>query len=251
MPHFTSQGRKIFYREQGSGPLIVLLHGNTASSACHTGELEYFGKRFRVVAMDGPGVGQSERISDWPHHWWLQVAHDAAALVEHLGCGAAVFMGTSGGGVASLLAAIHHGKLVRAVIADSCVENWTPDEVSRLTDSRSKISLGQIAFWRNAHGDDWQTVVAADTAMIRSWQDSGICFFDGRLGEIRCPVLLTDSLGDDLLPRVDEEVRRMAREIPDCRTLLVTDGRHPMMWSRAADSRRAADEFLATLPAEA
>jgi valacyclovir hydrolase len=247
MPFFTSQGKRLFYREQGEGPLLVVLHGNTASSACHGGELDHFGKGFHAVAMDAFGTGQSERAADWPHHWWLHTAHDAAALVEHVGGGPAVLVGASGGAVAGLLAAIHYGERVRAVVADSCVENWTPEEVKRLSESRSRMSLGQIAFWQHAHGDDWHAVVASDTAMIKSWEATGISFYDGRLSKVRCPVLLTDSLRDELLPRVGEEVCRMASEIRDCRVYLANDGRHPMMWSRAEDFRRESDSFLGAI----
>jgi valacyclovir hydrolase len=248
MAHFTANGHRLFYRERGSGPLLLLLHGNTASSACHAGEIDYFSNRYRVVAMDAFGVGQSERGDVWPHHWWLQTAHDAASLIAHFAEGPAIVMGPSGGGVAALLMAIHHPECVRAVVADSCVETWTPEEVTRLVADRSRLSLGQIAFWQHAHGDDWHAVVQSDTAMILSWQQTGISFYDGRVSEIRCPVLLSDSLADELLPRTAEQVSLMAQAIPNCRTLLADSGRHPLMWSRPDEFRRVADLFLANLP---
>jgi len=247
MPHFSVNGRRLFYREKGSGPLLLLLHGNTSSSACHEGEIEHFSDRYHVVAMDAFGVGQSERSAVWPHQWWLEMAHDAAGLVDILGEGPAIVMGPSGGGVTALLMAIHRPEHVRAVIADSCVETWTPEEVSGLIADRSRMSLGQIAFWQQAQGDDWHAVVQSDTAMIRSWQPTGLNFYDGRLGEIRSPVLLTDSLADELLVRIAEQVARMCQSIPDCRALLTNSGRHPLMWSRPDEFRRAADSFLASM----
>lgn len=247
MPYFSHNGHRLFYREEGRGALLVILHGNTASSACHAGELEYFGKRVHCAAPDFLGTGQSERVAELPKDWWKEGAGAAAALVEHLASGPALVMGPSGGGVAALLMAIHYPDKVRAVVADSCVERWTPQEVERIVEERARLSVGQIAFWKNAHGDDWDKVVSADTEMIRKWLPTGFDFFDGRLGEIACPVLLTDSLGDELLPRVGPQVSSMLAQIPDARAYLVMDGKHPMMWSRAEEFRRASDAFLASV----
>ena len=87
MPYFTSNHHRLFYREQGSGPLLLILHGNTASSAHHAliGDLDYFARRYRVVAPDFLGCGQSDRLAMWPLDWWAQGGRDAAALVQHLG----------------------------------------------------------------------------------------------------------------------------------------------------------------------
>jgi pimeloyl-ACP methyl ester carboxylesterase len=244
---FIANGHRLFYVEEGRGAPLVILHGNTSSSAMHEEELEHFGKRHHAVGIDFWGTGRSERIAEWPKRWWWNAAEDAAALVRHLGEGPAVFVGTSGGGVAALLAAIHYPETVKAVIADSCVATWRPEEVDAMMAGRSRLSLGQIAFWQKAHGDGWQTVVERDTEMIRSYATTGIDFFEGRLAEIACPVLLTDSLGDEMLPRVGEEICRMTREIPDCRALIVNDGRHPMMWSRAEEFRRVSDAFLSAV----
>ena len=210
----------------------------------HAGELEYFGKRFHVAAPDFLGVGKSDRLKPWPKDWWWRAARDAGALVEHMGEGPAVVIGTSGGGVAALRLAFERPDLVRAVVADSCVAVWRPGDVQALLAGRGRLSLGQMAFWQKAHGDDWQSVVEADTEMIGGFLETGIDFYEGRLGEIRCPVLLTDSLADEMLPRVAEQVPEMARQIPDCRVFLAEAGRHPLMWSGAEEFRRAADAFL-------
>ena len=106
MPFFHSHHHHLFYREQGSGELLLILSGNTASSALHKAELEYFGRRFHAAALDFLGTGQSERLATWPQDWWQQGARDALTLVDHLGAREAIFMGTSGGAVAALWAAI-------------------------------------------------------------------------------------------------------------------------------------------------
>jgi valacyclovir hydrolase len=43
MPFFNNNDHQLFYREVGTGPLLLILPGNTASSACHEGEMQHFG----------------------------------------------------------------------------------------------------------------------------------------------------------------------------------------------------------------
>jgi len=122
MPFFKHDGRQLFYRTEGSGPLLLVLPGNTASSASHVGELAAFSRSYQVTALDPLGTGRSDRIALWPETWWEQNAHAAASLVAHLGYEHCIAMGTSGGGITALLLALICPARVRAVIADSCVE---------------------------------------------------------------------------------------------------------------------------------
>ncbi len=245
MPSFTHQNHRLFYREQGSGPLLLVLPGNTASSACHQGELDYFSDRFHVVSMDFWGTGQSDRMEHWPEDWYLQAARDAAALVIHLGETNAIFMGTSGGAAVALLAGIHCPGQVQAVIADSICERFLPEMVDFLLVDRGTRNQGQVQFWSFAHGADWPAVVDADTEMVAHFGRSGGDYFRGRLAEIRCPVLITGSLKDNLIPQLGPDNISMAAQIADCQLYLVNQGGHPLMWSNAQSFRRTADLFLA------
>jgi len=112
---------------------------------------------------------------------------------------------------------------------------------------RALRTEGQVAFWRAAHGDDWAQVVDADTAMIAAYGETGLDYFGGRLGQIACPVLLSASLTDSLLPDIAPQLCAMAQQIARSRLLLVNAGDHPLMWSRPADFRATADAFLGML----
>ncbi len=65
MAYFTWNGKHIHYRENGAGELLLILPGNTASSICHQGELDHFGKAYHAVAIDFLGTGKSDRESEW------------------------------------------------------------------------------------------------------------------------------------------------------------------------------------------
>jgi pimeloyl-ACP methyl ester carboxylesterase len=247
MPYLEHQRHRLSYREQGCGPLLVILPGNTASSACHDGELAYFGERYHAVALDFWGTGRSDRLPVWPDTWWEQGAHDVAALVTHLGESPAIVVGCSGGAAIALLTAIEHPECVRAVIADSEVERCPAAHLEAALAERAQRTADQVAFWQHAHGTDWEQVVEADTAMVRRFGELGGDYFHGRLGEIRCPVLFTASLSDPALPQVGEQLLNMARQVPDSRAYLHSQGDHPLMWSQAAVFRRVCDSFVLEL----
>jgi len=244
MPFFTHQQQQLFYREHGSGPLLLILPGNTASSASHLGELAHFGQRYRAVALDFPGTGQSQRVAVWPRNWWADVAGAAVALLDQLGAERCLAVGASGGAAVALRLAIDHPERVAAVIADSVVAHIPADELRPLLAERARRTAGQVAFWRQAHGDDWKQVVDADTAMLASHLATGIDYFEGKLAQIACPVLLTASLTDTLLPAVASQLCAMAQQIPASCLFLSNGGDHPLMWSRPDEFRAVADAFL-------
>jgi len=244
MPFFTFHNHKLFYREQGHGKTIIVLPGNTASSALHLGELEYFGKNFHAVSLDFWGTGQSDRLACWPDNWYKECAHDAAALVQHLDVGKAALLGTSGGAWVALWTAILHPDKISAVVADSEVMVYPPALLKQHLSTRLERSEGQRRFWRDAHGPDWEQVVDADTDMLNRQADAGGRLLDERLQEITCPVLITASLEDPLLPDVARQSAEMANIIPDARLYLSNKGQHPFMWSNPGEFRYICDWFL-------
>ncbi len=248
MPFFIVQNHRIFYREQGSGPLLILLHGNTASSVYLAGELEHFAARgYHAVAFDFWGCGQSERLAGWTTDWWARGGRDALALSAHLGQERPILVGSSGGAVAALLAALDAPDAVRAVIADSLTDAHRPENLRAEVASRRRCLPAQIDFWSRAHGADWKDVVEEDNRLMLRLADEDGRFFRQDLAGIRCPVLFTASLTDDLIPDAGEAALRMARQIPDSQVFLVNAGSHPLMGSRPVEFRAAADSFLARI----
>lgn len=52
---------KLFYLEKGSGPPLILLHGNGESGDYFQHQMEYFSREYRVIAPDTRGHGRSPR----------------------------------------------------------------------------------------------------------------------------------------------------------------------------------------------
>ncbi|MGD1994530.1 MAG: alpha/beta hydrolase [Anaerolineae bacterium] len=244
MPYFTYRQLRLFYREQGQGPLLLILPGSTASSAAHLGELAYFGERTHTVALDFPGTGQSERMDVWPDDWWLEGARAAVRLMDHLSAAQAVAIGTSGGGVAALLMAQLVPDRVRAVVADSCVMRQPPEVLRAEVANRRQRQPGAVEFWQAMHGEDWERVVEADSDLLLRLAQRDGRFFERSLSDIRCPVLLSGSLRDSMLFNGAAQMVEMASQIPEAQLYLVNGGDHPLMWTRPELFRRAVDVFL-------
>ncbi len=87
-------GGIVSYREAGTGPALVLLHGIGNQSGSWVRQLEAFGARFRAVAWDAPGYGESDRLpAESPTA--ADYAGALAGLLDALGVARAVLVGSS------------------------------------------------------------------------------------------------------------------------------------------------------------
>jgi pimeloyl-ACP methyl ester carboxylesterase len=96
-------GHRVFYRSGGSGPVIVLVHGITSTSATWANVLPYLAEQFTVIAPDLLGHGESAKPrGDYSLGAYASGVRD---LLIALGHERATFVGHSlGGGVAMQLA---------------------------------------------------------------------------------------------------------------------------------------------------
>lgn len=229
-------------------PTLLLLPGNSASSALHRGEIDHYCRGFRVICPDYCGYGRSHRLSELPDDFWMQNAVMCSELLASLGISRAIVMGTSGGGLISLCLAIHNPGLVQAVIADSIPGDYIPPEVAEhVVKGRCARTRFQRRMWERAHGPDWEDVVEADSRLLLRASRLECGPYHGRVSEISCPVLFTGSLADDLIPGIGGRIRDVADRIENSRVALHPSGWHPFMWSMARTFRQEADQFLKSL----
>ncbi|HEY0554257.1 MAG TPA: alpha/beta hydrolase [Thermoanaerobaculia bacterium] len=102
---FEREGVRLFAVEAGTGRAIVMLHGGMSSHLSSLPFLVPLIPRYRVLAPDLRGSGQS-------HYGGLlsfdQLADDVEALLDHLGIAKAVIGGASGGSGVALRFALRH-----------------------------------------------------------------------------------------------------------------------------------------------
>jgi pimeloyl-ACP methyl ester carboxylesterase len=114
----TLHGHSVAYRQAGSGPVVVLVHGITSSSATWGRVLGDLARRFTVIAPDLAGHGESDK----PKGDYSLGAHASTVrdLLVALGHERATFVGHSlGGGVVLQLSYQFPERCERLVLVDS------------------------------------------------------------------------------------------------------------------------------------
>lgn len=105
MPIFELPDAKtLHYREEGSGPPLVLVHGSPGDSRSWARVVPHLRDRFRVLAIDLPGYGGSDGVSDEPVGRAALMGAAVARLAESLGRPVRL-AGHSYGGVVAIQAA--------------------------------------------------------------------------------------------------------------------------------------------------
>jgi 3-oxoadipate enol-lactonase len=115
MPIIRVNGAALYYEEHGTGPeTIVFAHGLLWSCRMFDAQVALFKERYRCVAFDFRGQGQSEVTRSGYDMETLY--EDAVALIEQLGCAPCHFLGLSMGGFLGLRIAARHPELLRSLI---------------------------------------------------------------------------------------------------------------------------------------
>ena len=115
-----SNGVRLHYLEQGSGPPVVFLHGNgmMADDFLACGLLGTTGRQHRSYAFDRPGFGYSER--PWTQSWSARAqARLLPAAFANLGIHRPVVYGHSWGALVALALAIDHPDDVAGLVLAS------------------------------------------------------------------------------------------------------------------------------------
>ncbi|WP_338769179.1 alpha/beta hydrolase [Massilia sp. METH4] len=113
----TVDGVKLHYLRRGAGPVVVLLHGNGATSLDFelSGLIDMLAREHTVIAFDRPGFGYSDR----PRSTVWTPAEQAALLgkaLKELHVEQAVVAGHSWGTLVALAMAMDHPGLVRGLV---------------------------------------------------------------------------------------------------------------------------------------
>ena len=113
----TKDGRQIYYKDWGKGPVVTFSHGWPLSSDAWDGQMLFLAQRgFRVVAHDRRGHGRSTQTSvgnDMDGY-----ADDLAAVIEALDLKEATLVGqsTGGGEVARYIGRYGTKRVAKAVL---------------------------------------------------------------------------------------------------------------------------------------
>ena len=217
--------------------ILLFLHGNTASSNMYAQIAEKYKQHYRVVLIDFLGHGKSDRLDEFPVDLWFYEAQQVIAFLKEKQYTDVNIIGTSGGAMVALNAALEAPELVVKVIADSFQGEQANKAFTQnllIDRKRAKEDPGARAFYAYMHGSDWAQIVDQDTdAVIRHEKEIGR-FFHQPLHELKADILLTGSRKDEFMCAVSEHYledvyKNMLSQIGHGKMHLFSSGGHPAM----------------------
>ncbi len=112
LQHLGAEGARLYYRDDGAGPAVVLIHGWLLDSTVWRGQVASWASRLRVLRPDRRGFGASTATPNL-----AEDARDVVRLLDHLGIRRAAVVGMSQAArIALHLADIQPGRVACLVL---------------------------------------------------------------------------------------------------------------------------------------
>ena len=259
MPTLAVRGGSLHYERQGSGPLLLAMHGIGGNARSWRHQLAGLADAYTVVAWDARGYGGS---SDPDRAFTIDdYADDVAALLDGLGAPRAHLLGISWGGVIALAAYRRHPARVETLLlADTYRGGGTlpPDERDRRLAARLAVTDGlspvQLARERApalfAPGADPSLIAEAESIMAEvhpaGYRQAAIALAHAdetdTLPRIAVPTLVLCGEQDGVLPLPESE--HLARAIPGARLVVIPRAGHASNQEQPKTFNAAVHAFL-------
>jgi pimeloyl-ACP methyl ester carboxylesterase len=269
-----ANGLNFHYLEWGDSgnPTMLLLHG--FAQTCHSWDFVALGfsDRFRVIALDQRGHGDSDWAHDGDYSPETQ-QHDIAAIVSALGLRDFVLMGLSMGGRNSFTYAANHSEQVRGlVVVDAGPENMRAgsENIRRFVQQDDELDSvdafvervlsynprrkpeqirGSIMHnLRQLPNGKWtwkyDRALRSPGRRIGSDPETAERLW-GYLEALRCPTMIVRGGQSDVIAM--DTADRMQARIPDCRIATVERAGHLVMGDNPAGFQQVVTEFIESL----
>ena len=260
MPKLAVAGGEIYYEEAGAGHPLIFISGLNGVSRYWQPQLAVFGARFRVIAYDQRGTGQSDRLQ---REFSIdQMAAEVVALMDALKIERAHIVGMSTGGAIGQTLAIEQPQRVARLVLCS---TWTHCDpwFRRLFEARREMyrqcgpELHAMfhPLWLyppdyvNAHdaeidADRKKAAGNAPPVEVSIGRINALLAFDRRAGlsRIQTPTLVMASDNDYITPSYYSEA--LARAIPGAKLVIPHGGGHSFTKTRPEEFNRTVLEFL-------
>jgi 3-oxoadipate enol-lactonase len=260
MSFVENNGAKIYWDDEGSGEPLLLIMGLSYPSYMWHRSRPILAQRFRTIALDNRGVGQSDAP---PGIYSIALmASDAAAVLDAAGIESAHIFGASMGGMIAQEFALQYPHRVRSLIL-GCTAAGGPHAVQAepealqallrrdVTPEQSKEAI--IPFIYDAATP--RERIDEDMAIRMKWyptpqgymgQLQGIFGWEAysRIAQITAPTLVIHGETDRLVPSAN--ARLVAEEIPGAKLALIPNAGHIFETDQPVAAHQAILEFLAT-----
>jgi 3-oxoadipate enol-lactonase len=266
MPTLDVNGTTLFYEDTGgSGSPLLFSHGLLWSSRMFEAQIAHFRDRYRCVAWDHRGQGQSADSPERSVEIETATA-DAIALIEALRLPPVHLAGLSMGGFVAMRIAARRPELVHSLILMETtaepepaqnvsryrrlafVARWfglglVADKVMPIMFSRSFLSdparAAEVARWRAELVGNRRSIVRAVIGVI---EREGIL---GEIGRIRAPTLVI--VGEEDTATVPAKAELIVASIPGAALRRIPKAGHSSSVENPSAICAVMEEFLANL----
>jgi 2-hydroxy-6-oxonona-2,4-dienedioate hydrolase len=254
----TIYGVKIHYKEAGSGPVVILLHGLGGDMSNWAMTVGALATKYRVIVPDQVGFGQSDKP---------MIAYRVGTLVDFLGglykelkIERASLVGNSlGGWTAAAFALAYPEKVDRLVLVDaagvSLAAGVDKNMLAGVLNGSTRESIRQLmsmVFYEKQYQSDMaidvmftRKMTRTDGYTIQQFIESiarGEDILDNRLGSIKQPTLIVWGREDRLTPLAMGE--QFKKGIPNSQLVILEKCGHVPQIEKAAEFNAALLKFL-------
>jgi 3-oxoadipate enol-lactonase len=261
MAFMVNQGAKIYWDEEGTGDPLLLIMGLGYPSCAWYRTRPVLSKKFRTIAFDNRGVGQSDRPAG-PYPIAL-MASDAAAVLDAAKVESAHVFGISMGGMIAQEFTLQYPNRVRSLIL-GCTAAGGPHavrsepEATQMLMARGNMTreeAAQAALPFIYHPGTPQKLIDEDLEVRKPWfphpdaytaQLQGILAWEAysRLGQIAAPTLVIHGESDRLVPAGNGKL--IAERIPGATLVTLAHASHIFTTDQPEAAHRSILEFLSS-----
>lgn len=233
--YYDVRGIKIYAEEYGTGMPLLMIHGNGGSGGSFKKIIPYFSQYYRVIIADSRAQGKSIDYGDSLS--FEMIADDEAALLDAMHIDSAYVIGSSDGGIISLVLAMRHpGKVIKlAETGADLVPDSTEIAVVHSSWMKEKIFYDENV---NKVFSSPQEKNHFKVKML-DWRQPNIPFT--ALESIRCPSLIIS--GDHDMFRIEHAVS-IYHHISRAYLWILPNSGHGTMSEHTDDFIKAVDTFF-------
>lgn len=193
-------GVNLFYKKSGSGPPLLLLHGNGEDHHIFDKLSEKLGTTFTLYALDSRNHGASQQTDDYSYQTMMKDVHE---FISKLQLRPVNVIGFSDGAIISLLLAMVHPEQLRKMALLGV--NLSPEDFT-------EESLTEIR----------ETYALTGDPLFKLMLEEPNISLDG-VREVLVPALVVSGEFDAFKP---ESFRQLAAALPEARLMIVKGHDH-------------------------
>ena len=230
---YEINGFKMYTEVYGSGPPLLMIHGNNGNMSAFAKNVPYFATHYQVILADSRSQGRS--IDPGHPLTFEMMADDYAALLDAMHITSAYVIGWSDGGINALLLAIRHPEKVKR-LASTGANLWPTADAFRpgfWDEEKKEYDAGLQKEYLTAEEKNDRKLFLLD------WQEPHITL--AQLQSIQAPSLII--CGDHDLIAVTHTVL-IYQNIPHANLWIVPNSGHGTLSEHTDDFNHQVDNFF-------